>query len=391
MGVKVMNKQQLLAQRFKASRQYSEALAEPLINEDYSVQPIDFVSPPKWHLAHTTWFWEQFVLASFRPGYKVYHDDFAYLFNSYYNHAGRRVLRPQRGWLTRPSVSEVFRYRGHVDEKINQLFARELPREALDIIEIGINHEEQHQELFVYDIKYILGHQPAFPVYGSRFQLTPVTRSPDFLGFSAGIYEIGHRGDGFCFDNELGRHKVYLADFEIAENPVTNAEYLEFMRDGGYEHFNHWHDDGWRWINLNLIKSPLYWHSIDGEWQVYDLDGLKPLELQHPVRHLSYYEASAYAEWKGMRLPTEFEWEVAAERLNYGQVWEWTGSAYLPYPHFRTAPGALGEYNGKFMVNQMVLRGASIATPQGHSRVTYRNFFHPDMRWQYGGLRLAKG
>jgi ergothioneine biosynthesis protein EgtB len=385
-----MNRQQLLLQRFNTVRNDSEILARPIWNEDYSVQPEVFVSPPKWHLAHTTWFWEQFVLTQFKRAYQVYDDNFGYLFNSYYNNAGKRVSRPERGLMTRPSVSEVYQYRAYVDEQMRKLLLEELQQDALGVIEIGLNHEEQHQELFVYDIKYILGHQPAFPVYGSGFQLQPIARSPGFHRFPEGIYEIGHHGDSFCFDNELGRHKVYLVEFEIAEDPVTNAEYLEFMRAGGYTNFNLWHDSGWDWKNINNINAPLYWHQIGDEWHVYDLDGLRPVELQHPVRHLSFYEAFAFAEWSGLRLPTEFEWEAAAEKLDYGQVWEWTGSAYLPYPHYKKAPGALGEYNGKFMVNQMVLRGASVATPAGHSRITYRNFFHPDMRWQYCGLRLAK-
>jgi ergothioneine biosynthesis protein EgtB len=348
------------------------------------------VSPPKWHLAHITWFWEQFVLAVYKKGYTVYNDDFSYLFNSYYNNVGKRVLRPARGLMTRPSVAEVFAYRTYVDVQMNELLNQSLTDEALNVIEIGINHEEQHQELFVYDVKYILGHQPTFPVYGSGFELEAIALPQKFCLMDEGVYEIGYAGKDFCFDNELGRHKVYLNAFEIASNPVTNGEYLEFINAGGYTNFNYWHDDGWHWINNNKITSPLYWHLIEGKWHEYDLNGLAELKLNEPVKHISFYEAFAFSQWKEMRLPTEFEWEAASKQFGWGQVWEWTNSAYLPYPGFNKAPGALGEYNGKFMVNTMVMRGASVATPMNHSRNTYRNFFHPDMRWMYGGLRLVK-
>ena len=385
-----MDTQQILAQQFNVTRAYSHALARPLWNEDYSVQPAPFVSPPKWHLAHTTWFWEQFVLRQFDPGYRVYDDNFGYLFNSYYDHVGPRVKRAERGLLTRPAVAEIYHYRASVDDRMRALLRRELPPDAHGVIELGLQHEQQHQELFVYDIKYILGHQPTFPVYGPGFGAQAITRAPDFHHVAGGLYEIGHHGKSFCFDNELSRHQVYLGDFAVAENLVTNAEYLEFMSAGGYTNAALWHDAGWAWKQSNDIAAPLYWHQLDGAWQVYDLEGLKPLALQEPVRHVSFYEAFAFAEWSGLRLPTEFEWEVAAPKLDYGQVWEWTSSAYQAYPHFKKAPGALGEYNGKFMVNQLVLRGASVATPIGHSRITYRNFFAPEMRWHYGGLRLAR-
>ncbi len=376
--------------RYNRIRKYSEDLVKPIINEDFSVQPAAFVSPPKWHLAHITWFWEQFVLSVYKKGYKVYHDDFSYLFNSYYNNVGKRVLRPIRGLMTRPSVAEVFAYRAYVDEQMNELLSQSLPDEALSIIEIGINHEEQHQELFVYDIKYILGHQPTFPLYGKGFELNPISSPQKFISVNEGIYEIGHTGNAFCFDNELGRHKVYLNAFDIAANPVTNGEYLQFIEAGGHTNFNYWHDDGWHWVNNNKIISPMYWHLIEGKWYEYDLSGLQELKIDEPVKHISFYEAFAYAEWKGMRLPTEFEWEAASNLFEWGQLWEWTNSAYLPYPGFNKAPGALGEYNGKFMINTMVMRGASVATPHNHSRNTYRNFFHPDMRWMYGGIRLVK-
>lgn len=376
--------------RFLKVRKKTEQICSPLLVEDYSVQPSDFASPPKWHLAHTTWFWEEFLLTKYQPDYVVYHPDFSYLFNSYYNTVGKRIQRPARGLMTRPSVDEVYKYRAYVTAAVELLMKSDLNQEILDIIEIGINHEEQHQELLAYDIKYILGTQATFPSYGDSFLPVAEKQDKGFIKIASGIYEIGHEGASFCFDNELGRHKVYVADFEISGTLVTNSEYLEFIQDDGYKNFNYWHDEGWEWVNENNIKAPLYWHEIEGEWYVYNLNGLRKMVPDLPVLHLSYYEAFAYAQWKGMRLPTEFEWEIASTQLNWGQVWEWTNSAYLAYPNFNKAPGALGEYNGKFMVNQMVLRGASIATPENHSRKTYRNFFHPAMRWQFAGLRLAK-
>nr|WP_294929469.1 ergothioneine biosynthesis protein EgtB [uncultured Flavobacterium sp.] len=376
--------------RFLKVRKKTEQICSPLLVEDYSVQPSDFASPPKWHLAHTTWFWEEFLLTKYQPDYTVYHPDFSYLFNSYYNTVGKRILRPARGLMTRPSVDDVYQYRAYVTAAVELLMKSDLNQEILDIIEIGINHEEQHQELLAYDIKYILGTQATFPSYGDSFLPAAEKQDKGFIKIANGIYEIGHEGSSFCFDNELGRHKVYVADFEISGTLVTNSEYLEFIQDGGYKNFNYWHDEGWAWVNENNIKAPLYWHEIEEEWYEYHLNGLHKMLPDLPVLHLSYYEAFAYAQWKGMRLPTEFEWEIASSKLNWGQVWEWTNSAYLAYPNFNKAPGALGEYNGKFMVNQMVLRGASTATPENHSRKTYRNFFHPAMRWQFAGLRLAK-
>lgn len=376
--------------RFLKTRQKTEEICTPLLVEDYSVQPSDFASPPKWHLAHTTWFWEEFLLTKYNPDYTVYHPDFSYLFNSYYNTVGKRVQRPERGFMTRPSVESVYAYRTYVNAAMQSFMKNDLNQEILDIIEIGINHEEQHQELLVYDIKYLLGTQHIFPNYGNNFLLTAEKQDAGFLKIAAGIYEIGHSGTSFCFDNELGKHKVYVADFEISNTLVTNGEYLEFIKEDGYKNFNYWHDEGWAWVNENEIEAPLYWHKVDEEWYQYDLNGLQKIAADLPVMHLNYYEAFAYAQWKGMRLPTEFEWEIASNQLFWGKVWEWTNSAYLAYPNFNKAPGALGEYNGKFMVNQMVLRGASAATPENHSRNTYRNFFHPAMRWQFSGLRLAK-
>ncbi len=384
-----MNRLLELKEKFEHTRNHSEKICAPLEIEDYVPQPMVDVSPPKWHLGHTTWFFEAFVLEPHAKGYALFHEDFSYLFNSYYNNAGERVLRPNRGLMSRPPVREVMDYRKYVTEGMLSFLEDSLSEEILDIIEIGINHEQQHQELLVYDIKYILGNQPTFPVYGMGFS-TQNEKKGGFRSFEEGIYSIGADGRDFCFDNELGQHKVYLQGFEIAENLVTNGEYMEFMKAGTYKDFNHWLSEGWDFIQKEGVKAPLYWYEKAGEWYHYTLQGFEKVNPDLPVQHVSFYEAYAYAAWKGMRLPTEFEWEVAAEQLNWGQLWEWTYSAYLPYPGFQKAPGALGEYNGKFMSNQNVLRGASVATPKGHSRKTYRNFFHASSRWLFSGFRLVK-
>lgn len=354
------------------------------------MQPIVDVSPPKWHLAHTTWFFEQFVLVPYKPDYTCFDPDFAFLFNSYYNHAGDRVLRPNRGLMTRPTVEQVIVYRKYVTDHVADLLRNDPKQEVLDLIEIGFHHEQQHQELLAYDIKYILGHQPTFPSFETSLHLTPEKSEMSFIPIEDGIRTIGHQRTGFCFDNELAPHRVFLEPYAIADRLVTNAEYLDFIADGGYQRFELWHADGWNHIRDQGISAPHYWHLVDGRWHAYSYTGFTPVDPDLPVMHVSYYEASAFAEWKGMRLPTEFEWEAAADRFNWGKLWEWTGSAYLPYPGFSKAPGALGEYNGKFMVNQHVLRGASFATPKGHSRPTYRNFFHPHLRWMFSGIRLAQ-
>ncbi|WP_026969774.1 ergothioneine biosynthesis protein EgtB [Algoriphagus terrigena] len=385
-----MKNQELIETDFLTIRKHTEAICAPLEVEDYVPQPIADVSPPKWHLAHTTWFFEQFVLIPFSPGYRIFDEDFAYLFNSYYNHAGDRVLRPNRGLMSRPPVREVMRYREYVTGKLSEMMRlQKLSDEVLDRIVLGINHEQQHQELLVYDLKYILGNQPTFPVYGTEFHTKPKGKG-DFLKFEEGIYEIGFAGDGFCYDNELGRHRVFLEAFELSDSLVTNGEYLEFIGAGGYQNFDYWLDEGLHFIRKEGITAPLYWHQKDGEWWNYTLGGFERIDLELPVQHLSFYEAMAYAAWKGCRLPTEFEWEVAAAQLDWRQLWEWTNSAYLPYPGFKKVAGALGEYNGKFMVGLHVLRGGSVATPAGHSRITYRNFFHPSARWIFSGLRLAR-
>lgn len=379
-----------LLAHFLSIRQRSEALCAPLAIEDYSVQPVVDVSPPKWHLAHTTWFFEQFVLVPFKQDYTCFDPDFAFLFNSYYNHAGDRVLRPDRGLMTRPTVGQVMDYRGYVTAQMTQFLGYEQEQAVLDLIEIGLNHEQQHQELLAYDIKYILGHQSTFPPVDISLNSSPEKMNLSYIHMEEGIRTIGHQGTGFCFDNELGVHRVFLEPYQIADRLVTNGEYMAFIGDGGYRRFELWHAEGWDHIRQQGISAPHYWHRVDGEWHSYTYAGFRPVDPDLPVMHVSYYEASAYAEWKGMRLPTEFEWEAAADRFDWGNLWEWTGSAYLPYPGFSKAPGALGEYNGKFMVNQHVLRGASFATPEGHSRSTYRNFFHPHLRWMFSGIRLAQ-
>jgi ergothioneine biosynthesis protein EgtB len=381
-----------LLQYFKAVRQRTEDLCAPLEIEDFIPQPVVDVSPPKWNIAHTTWFFEEMILKKFAPDYEVFNKDFGFLFNSYYNTIGERTKRDERGALSRPTVAEVFEYRKYIDTQMSDFLAQDLSAEVKDLVVLGLNHEQQHQELFLTDLKLTLSCNPLFPVYRENYALEEICEMPggNFAKISEGIYEIGFAGDGFCFDNELGRHKVFLHDFSIRQSLVTNAEYLEFIEDGGYENFNLWHSEGWDWVGQNNVISPLYWQKSNGEWFSFTLSGLRPLNLDAPVAHVSFYEASAFAEWKGARLPTEFEWEIASDKFDFGLRWEWTNSAYLPYPSFTRAAGAVGEYNGKFMINQMVLRGASVATPTAHSRPTYRNFFHPPLRWQFTGIRLAK-
>jgi ergothioneine biosynthesis protein EgtB len=389
--------EQTLTQHYLRVRSYSEAICQNLETEDYVVQPVVDVSPPKWHLGHTTWFWETFVLVPHAADYQIFHEDFSYVFNSYYETVGKRVLRTDRGNLSRPTVAGVYAYRAYVDEHMSRfLDTAGLSPDLNALIELGLNHEQQHQELLITDIKYILGHNPLLPAIEMPVNEHQRQSSISPISLQEGVYTIGYQRlvnpteSSFYFDNELGVHKVYLNETTISGNLVTNGEYLEFIKAGGYQNFRHWLSDGWAWVNTNHIQAPLYWHQVEGEWWSYTFAGLEPVDLTVPVCHVSQYEADAYARWLGTRLPTEFEWEAAANRLNWGLRWEWTNSAYLPYPGFTTAEGAVGEYNGKFMSGQMVLRGASVATPEGHSRPTYRNFFQPDKRWQFTGIRLVK-
>ena len=377
---------------YEEVRRYTETLCEPLETEDYIPQPIGDVSPAKWNIAHTTWFFEEMILKRFQNDYRVFDPNFGYLFNSYYNTIGERTLRHKRGDISRPTVKEVFEYRKHVDREMRAFLDRELSAEVRQLVILGLNHEQQHQELFLTDLKYTLSVNPLFPVYRDDFALVEMgeAKEEEFIGVEGGIKEIGFTGEGFHFDNELGRHKVYLDDFEIRKDLVTNGEFIEFIEDGGYRDHRLWHSEGWDWVNQNRIDSPLYWNEFDGVRKQFTLSGLREIKPQNPVCHISFYEAHAFAEWKGLRLPTEFEWETAADGFDWGRRWEWTASAYLPYPKFKTSAGAVGEYNGKFMVNQMVLRGASVATPVNHSRKTYRNFFHPHLRWQFTGLRPVR-
>ncbi|SOD95454.1 ergothioneine biosynthesis protein EgtB [Spirosoma fluviale] len=392
--------EQTLTEHYFRVRLHSEAICRGLETEDYVVQPVVDVSPPKWHLGHTTWFWETFVLKPNAPGYRIFHEDFSYVFNSYYETVGKRVLRTDRGNLSRPTVAGVYAYRAYVDEQMGRfLDTADLSPDLHALILLGLNHEQQHQELLITDIKYILGHNPLLPAIEMPFLEHQPQRSGNSVFIPEGIYTVGFQPtdgqtDGvFYFDNEVGAHKVYLNNATLAGKLVTNGEYRAFIEAGGYRNFRYWLSDGWAWVNANSVQAPLYWHQVDGAWWYYTFDGLKPVDPDAPLCHVSQYEADAYARWKGQRLPTEFEWEVAASTvnpaLNWGARWEWTNSAYLPYPGFQTAEGAVGEYNGKFMSGQMVLRGASVATPDGHSRTTYRNFFQPDKRWQYTGIRLV--
>ena len=383
---------QKLVSFFSETRAHTETLCKPLEIEDYVVQPVVDISPPKWHLGHTTWFFEEFILKKFKPNYEVFHDDFAFVFNSYYESVGKRVVRNDRGNLSRPGVAKVYDYRHYVTNELKDFLNTEIPREIEEIILIGIHHEKQHQELLITDIKYILGNNPLLPKYSNNFIENPSQNiAQQWIKIDEGIYEIGHENPhSFCYDNELGRHKVYLHDFAISNKLTTNAELLDFIQVGGYQDFNFWHAEAWDWVQQNNISQPLYWHLIDGEWHQYTLQGLQKLDLNAPVTHISYFEAFAFAQWKGCRLPTEFEWEVSQEQFQWGDRWEWTESAYLPYPGYTKAPGAIGEYNGKFMVNQKVLRGGSVATPNKHTRYTYRNFFQTNLRWQFTGIRLVK-
>jgi ergothioneine biosynthesis protein EgtB len=409
------------AGRYRTVRHFTELLCAPLTTEDFVVQTMDDVSPTKWHLAHTSWFFETFVLIPHQEAYHPFDPQFAYLFNSYYVQAGERHCRDRRGYLSRPTVEEVYRYRAHVDEHMIRLIEEAGPKKLASVrplLEIGLHHEQQHQELILTDIKHVLSVNPLRPVY----QTAPDAPSGDvpemgWRAYEEGIYEVGHDGDGFAYDNESPRHRAYLHPFRLADRLVTSAEYLAFMEDGGYRRPELWLSEGWAAVNENEWTAPFYWERRDGRWHVFTLGGSRELDGREPVCHVSYFEADAYARWAGARLPEEREWEVAAREVPvegnfvgtgrfhpsplvgrtgegphqlYGDVWEWTRSAYSPYPGYSPAPGALGEYNGKWMCNQFVLRGGSCASSSTHVRPTYRNFFPPAATWQFTGIRLAK-
>ncbi|MDT0648934.1 ergothioneine biosynthesis protein EgtB [Autumnicola edwardsiae] len=387
-----MLSQQELLSLFTETRAQSELICSFLETEDYVVQPRENVSPPKWHLGHTTWFFEEFVLKKRNEDYELYDQNSAYVFNSYYESVGDKVVRTDRGNLSRPTVAWVYAYRNYVTKAITRFLEEdEISKELCGVLEIGCHHEKQHQELLLTDIKFILGNNPLLPVYNKQFEENQIEDfEAEWINIEEGVYEIGHKTTDFCYDNELGVHKTYLPNFKVSTKLVTNREYLEFIEDGGYKDVLLWHAEGWDWKNTNNISAPLYWHKINGDWHQYTLSGLIHLIPDAPVCHISYFEAFAFAQWKEIRLPTEAEWEIAQKQFNWGTRWEWTESAYSPYPGFKTAEGALGEYNGKFMVNQKVLRGSSVATSEKHARHTYRNFFQPELRWQFTGLRLAK-
>ena len=387
----------MLADAFRTVRSETERRAVPLSPEDQLIQSMPDASPTKWHRAHTTWFFEQFLLKPHSKGYREFDQRFAYLFNSYYVAAGPRHARPERGLIARPDAREVAAYREHVDAAVEALIAdadEALLAKIGPIVEIGTQHEQQHQELIWTDILHAFAQNPSNPAYDPHWQ--PPVRlvgKNEFAELRGGVYQVGHLGDGFCFDNEQPAHQVLLRDVSIARHLVSNCEWLEFMHDGGYTTPSLWLSDGWAIAEARGWNAPGYWRETDGAWHSLTLAGLQPVDPSAPVMHVSYYEADAFARWAGKHLPSEFEWEAAARAGVLadadGVVWQWTRSAYSPYPAYRAAEGALGEYNGKFMVNQMVLRGSSLATPPGHARVSYRNFFHPPARWQFTGLRLA--
>lgn len=399
-----------LPERYAAVRSHSVGLAVPLSEEDCCVQSMPDASPVKWHLAHTSWFFETFLLERFEADFKPHHPDFRVLFNSYYNGVGEKHPRPQRGFLTRPSLAEVLAYRHNVDERMAALLAQVSPAgpgadpdpdsaAIAALVELGLQHEQQHQELILTDVKHLLSMNPLRPAYsGTPFSPAEFAPALDWLRFDAGLHAIGHAGDGFCFDNELPRHRQFVEGFAIASRLVTNGEFLAFVEAGGYRDPALWLSDGWDWLRGYQLAHPLYWQQESFGWREFTLHGMQPLDLERPAIHLSYFEADAYARWAGVRLPTEAEWECAAGLAQlmpgnagwFGSAWQWTASSYAPYPGYQPAEGALGEYNGKFMANQYVLRGSSCVTSAGHARSSYRNFFPAAARWQYSGIRLAQ-
>lgn len=409
-----------LSKRFKAIRSFSEQLTKPLKTEDFVVQAMENTSPTKWHLAHVSWFFETFLLEKVYEDYESHHPQYAYIFNSYYLQTGQPHKRSKRGLLTRPTVGEVFEYRAYINRQVLS-FLENASDEEIEkygfIIEIGNNHEQQHQELMITDFKYMFAQNPLFPAYKeTEYTQGDEIANPNWVSFEEGIRKIGNEGGEFTYDNEHPHHRVFLESFELADRPITNGEYLAFMQDNGYGRSELWLDDGWATINERGWDSPLYWTNREGEWYYYTLSGLRKVDPAEPVTHVSYYEADAFARWSDARLPTEAEWEAAAGELPYegnfvesqdfhprpirsdmdglkqmyGDVWEWTKSSYEAYPGYKPLPGALGEYNGKFMCSQYVLRGGSCATSKTHIRKTYRNFFYPDARWQFNGIRLAR-
>ena len=407
-----------LTEHYTQVRAQTIRLCEPLEREDYVVQPTPDVSPPKWHLGHSTWFFENFILAPHQSGYRLFDERLNWFFNSYYESQGPRILRSNRGNMTRPTLETILAYRDHVDAALHDLLAQG-NEEVFRLTELGLHHEQQHQELLLCDIKYILGTNPLYPVYRRREIPKQHESAMAFYEVPGGTYSVGYAGNSFSWDNERSAHEVLVLPYAIGSRLVTNAEYLAFMADGGYERFELWQMDGITWARALEIPAPLYWYPAEGGWKQYTLDrGLTDLDPHQPVTHLSWYEADAFARWSDARLATEFEWEIACrtrhaclppegnwvDTENYhpraaanagddqflGHTWEWTNSAYLPYPRYPRPEGALGEYNGKFMINQMVLRGGSCATPASHMRISYRNFFPPEARWQFTGIRLAK-
>ena len=413
-----------LIEEYKSTRTLTEKLCEDLLVEDYVIQSMDDVSPPKWHLGHTTWFFETFILNKYTD-YKNPHSIFSYIFNSYYLGIGTPYPRNKRGLLARPSVKQVYEYRNEIDDQIKNLInncSSNILMELHPLIILGINHEQQHQELLLMDIKYNFYLDPGLPAYSQKSLIIDGNIAPikkRFLDIDGGLIDIGHQGNGFCFDNELPRHQKYILPFSISNTLVSNQEYLEFIADSGYSNPNLWLSDGWDWLQNNKIIAPLYWQFKDNQWMHFTLRGLQPLHMTEPVSHVSYFEADAFARWKGCRLPTEEEWEQATNQLQltesngnlmknkladlepidpqesnaqqfFGNLWEWTSSAYLPYPGYKPLKGNVGEYNGKFMNNQRVLRGGSFATPRSHIRASYRNFYGPDKRWPFSGIRIVR-